>query len=240
MIRLADPETRGAEMLHSTRLPALVATSVVLLVTACATPVGPSARTAVIQRTALGLPHISAPDIETLAYGVAYAHAQDNVCQTAEQIVTARGERARWFGGGAAAGLLGRRVLPNEQIDVFIAAHMDDAALARAWERTSADTQAMVRGYVAGYNRFLVDRSGDLPAACKGQPWVRPMTRADYHRLTEVPLVQAGIGALADAMLGARPPAPAAAAAPAPVDLADAAAAMREAGLLDSPLGSNA
>jgi acyl-homoserine-lactone acylase len=48
---------------------------------------------------------------------------------------------------------------------------------------------------------------------------------------------------LADAVLGARPPAPTAATsstAPERVDLADAAEAMREAGLLDSPLGSNA
>ena len=37
--------------------------------------------------------HISAPDIETLSYGVAYAHAQDNVCQTAQALVTVRGER---------------------------------------------------------------------------------------------------------------------------------------------------
>ena len=51
--------------------------------------------------------------------------------------------------------------------------------------------------------------------------------------------MQAGIGALADAMLAAQPPKATAAAAPA-VDLADAAQAMREAGLLDSPFGSNA
>jgi acyl-homoserine-lactone acylase len=54
--------------------------------------------------------------------------------------------------------------------------------------------------------------------------------------------VQAGIAALADAMLAAQPPAPKAAAAPAgaPLDLADAVSALREAGLVDSPLGSNA
>ena len=127
---------------------------------------------------------------------MAYAHAEDNVCMTAQQLATVRGERSRRFGGSATA-LLGRRVLPNEQVDFFIAAHMDDAALAASWGRASADTQAMMHGYVAGHNRYLQDKAAELPNACKGQPWVQPMTTTQGHRLTEVANVQAGIGALA-------------------------------------------
>lgn len=203
---------------------------------------GPSARVATVQRTAQGVAHISAPDAETLAYGMAYAYAQDNVCMTANQLVTVRGERARYFGGGATTGLLARRVLPNEVSDLFMAAHMDDAALARAWAGASAESQALARGAVAGYNRYLADRAGQLPPACQGQPWVLPMTLADFYRQTELTAVQAGVAALADAVLAARPPAVAAAALPGPgaTTLADAAQALREAGLLDSPLGSNA
>jgi acyl-homoserine-lactone acylase len=208
------------------------------LLGACAlSPAGGGAE-AQVQRTAHGVVHVSAPDLQTLAYGVAYAHAQDNVCQTAQQLVTIRGQRSRWFGAGQAQ--MGLRVYPNEQIDLFIAAHMDDAALARADATTSADAQAMAAGYVAGYNRFLADHAGRLPVACNGQPWVQPMTRAELRRLGELSAVQIGIGLMADAMLGARPPAPAQAVVPAPVDLADAAAAMREAGVIDSPYGSNA
>lgn len=203
---------------------------------------GGGGREAQISRTAHGVVHVNAPDIETLAYAVAYAHAQDNVCQTAQQLVTVRGQRARWFGAGqGAVGLLGLRPLPNDQIDLFIAGHMDDTRLAQAWGRTSADAQAIGRGYVAGYNRYLADQAQQLPAACKGQPWVQPMTVAEYRRLAEVSSVQAGIGALADGWVGAQPPAPKAAAAPVPVlNLADAAQALREAGVLDSPYGSNA
>ena len=217
--------------------------SALTMLAACASgPRGEAGRTAIIERTANGVAHITAPDAETLAYGTAYAHAQDNVCQTAQQLVTIRGERSRHFGGAATA-LLGRRVLPNEQIDFFIGAHMDDAALERAWATTSAEAQALARGYVAGYNRFIADNAKALPAACRAQPWLQPMTLLDYRRLAELSAVQAGLAALADAMLGAGPPAPAAAFAvpPAePVNLADAAQAMREAGLLDSSLGSNA
>ena len=209
------------------------------LLAGCASVGNGDARTATIQRTTHGIAHVSAPDFETLAYGVAYAHAQDNACQTAQQLVTVRGERSLHFGPGA-SGLLGLRMLPNEQVDFFIAAHMDDAKLAAAWRGTSADVQAMARGYVAGYNRYIADLAGQLPAACNRQPWVTPMTLADYRRLAELSAVQAGIAALADAHLGARPPAAPAAAALQAVDLADAAEAMREAGLLDSPYGSNA
>jgi len=211
------------------------------LLAACASvPGGPDARTASIQRTANGVAHITAPDAETLAYGMAYAYAQDNVCLTADQLVTVRGERARTF-GAATPGLLARRMFPNDQIDLFIAAHMDDAALARAWASASAENQAMARGAVAGYNRYLSEAAGKLPAACNNQPWVKPMTLAEFRRQAELTAVQAATAALADAVLGAKPPAVKSSAAPAaPVNLADAADAMREAGLLDSPLGSNA
>ncbi len=210
------------------------------LLAACASPpMGSDARTATIQRTANGVPHITAGDPETLAYAMAYAYAQDNVCMTANQLVTVRGERSRYF-GAATPGLLARRMLPNEQIDFFIAAHMDDAALERVWSASaSAESQALARGAVGGYNRYLADNAGKLPAACNAQPWVKPMTLAEFRRQGELTAVQAATAALADAMLGAKPPAPTAALSHS-INIADAADAMREAGLLDSPLGSNA
>jgi acyl-homoserine-lactone acylase len=205
---------------------------------------GTDARTATIQRTANGVPHITAGDPETLAYAMAYAYAQDNVCMTANQLVTVRGERSRFFGGGATQGLLARRMLPNELMDFFIAAHMDDATLDRVWSaNASAESQALARGAVAGYNRYLADNTGKLPVACNNQPWVKPMTLAEFRRQGELTAVQAATAALADAMLGAKPPAPTAtpaAALSSSINFADAADAMREAGLLDSPLGSNA
>jgi acyl-homoserine-lactone acylase len=158
-----------------------------------------------IQRTNFGVAHILASDYEGLGYGVAYAHAQDNVCQTADRLVTIRGERSKFF-GAAAMGRLGLRLLPNEQIDFFIQAHMDDAALAQAQTKASESVRAMARGYVAGYNRFLTDNASTLPVACRGLSWIRPMTEADFQRLNEETMVQAGISALADAVVAARPP----------------------------------
>jgi acyl-homoserine-lactone acylase len=221
--------------------PLIAAILVAALAAGCASrPPGTEPRTATITRTAHGVPHVVAPDLETLAYGAAYAHAEDNVCQTAEHLVTVRGERARWFGGGAASGLLGLRVLPNEQIDAYVAAAVDDAQLEQHWRRASAEAQALVRGYVAGYNRFLADRAGQLPAACRGRDWVRPMTVADFRRAHEVLSMQAGQVALADAIVAARPPVAAAPTSAVPVPIDEAVAAFREVGLVDPPHGSNA
>lgn len=50
---------------------------------------------------------------------------------------------------------------------------MDDAALAKAFASSSAATQALARGYVAGWNRFLNDQRDQghrLPAPCAAQP----------------------------------------------------------------------
>ena len=222
----------------------LIPLAAALLLTACAatapTAQGPARQTATLTRTTHGVAHINAPDFETLGYGVAYAHAQDNVCQTADALVGMRSQRSQFF-GAKAMGALGLRALPNEVIDGFVALHMDDIALAKAWGQASAEAQALARGYVAGYNRFLQDQAGQLPAACQGQAWVQPMTLADYRRLNEVLVTQAGVTALADGVLGAQPPTPKVAALPQPeVNLAEAREALREAGLYEPRFGSNA
>lgn len=233
-------------LLQRTALPLTLAAAGLLA--ACATPTGTSLapREARIVRTDHGIPHVSAPDLESLAYGVAYAHAQDNVCQTADFLVSVRGQRSQYF-GPTASSILGVRNLPNSVIDGFIAAHMDDAKLQSLWAASSTANQAMARGYVAGYNRYLREHAARLPAACAGQPWVQPMTLADYRRAAEAVQVQAGAGALADAIVAAKPPPAGGPSArtgdeptPSADQLAQAREAMREAGLWESPLGSNA
>lgn len=190
-----------------------------------------------IQRTAYGVAHIEATDYESLAYGIAYAHAEDNVCQTADHLVTVRGERSRFFGAGE-QGLFGLRVLPNQQIDVFVRAYMDDAAIARAQATVSEDAQALARGYVAGYNRYLQDKGTDLPVPCAEQPWVRPMTAADYGRMLQLTMSQLGVALLADAVVAAAPPT-AGQPPEEPPDLESAVAALAPYRLNAPRLGSN-
>ena len=196
----------------------------VALLGACASTPPPGSRSVSIERTTFGIAHITAPDYEGLAYGTAYAHAQDNVCQTAEHLLTLRGDRAQFL-GAQNTGDFGLGRMPNAQIDLFVRYHMDDAALARAAATTNDEVKAALRGYVAGYNRYLQDAGPNgLPEACRGKPWVRPMTAADLARATEQSMIQGGLGALAGAVLAAVPPAPGAKTGAAPVALEQAVA----------------
>ncbi|MDR3454293.1 MAG: penicillin acylase family protein [Rhodoferax sp.] len=204
--------------------PAALAILAAAALTACGTLPAPGTRSVQIERTTYGIAHITAQDYEGIGYGVAYAHAQDNVCQTAEHLLTVRGERSQFL-GPQNTGELGLGRATNAQIDLFIRAHMDDAALARAAATTSADAKASLRGYVAGYNRYLQDTGPNgLPEACRGKPWVRPMSVADLSRATEMSMIQGGVGALAGAVLAAAPPAPGSKTSAAPVDLPQAVA----------------
>jgi acyl-homoserine-lactone acylase len=42
----------------------------------------------------------------------------------------------------------------------------------------SPDARALIQGFTAGYNRYLRDAAGKLPAPCGGQAWVRPIDLA--------------------------------------------------------------
>jgi acyl-homoserine-lactone acylase len=199
--------TARPPFLASFRLLPLTLAAAVTALSGCGVMYAPGTRTVQIERTAFDIPHITASTYEGLAYGMAYAYAQDNVCLLADHLVTARGERSLYF-GPAATGLLGLRTLPNPQIDLFVRNHMDDAALARANALLGPAAQAAVRGYIAGYNRYLKDTGADrLPAECRGAAWVAPMTDRDFARMSELTMVLGGSAALGDAIVGAAPPA---------------------------------
>jgi acyl-homoserine-lactone acylase len=175
----------------------------------CANAPQPSARVVQIDRTTYGIAHVTASDYEGIGYGVAYAYAQDNLCLVAEQLLTLRGDRTRFL-GAQGSGEVGLGRLPNPQLDLFIRAHMDDAALARAASTAGPDAQASMRGYVAGYNRYLQDAiaAGTVPDSCRGKPWLQPMTLSDMLRGTEQSMILGGLGAFADAVLAAERPPP--------------------------------
>jgi len=192
---------------------------VVLGLVGCANAPRSTARIVQIDRTTYGIAHVTAPDYEGIGYGAAYAHAQDNLCLTAEHLLTLRGDRTRFL-GAKGTGEIGLGRLPNPQVDLFIRAHMDDAALARAASTSSPDVQASMRGYVAGYNRYLQDAiaAGSVPEGCRAKPWLQPMTISDMLRGTEQAMILGGLGAFASAVLAAEPPSPTAKTGAADVD----------------------
>ena len=143
-----------------------------------------------VARTTHGLPHVRAEDYRSLAYGLAYAYAQDNVCMFADSVLTVRGERSLFFGGEARprqrtgdeyGGGSGFMDLNNEESDFFFKGYLDIEQLRANYAAGTAEPRQLLEGFVEGYNRYLKDYAGKLPAACSDAKWVRPITLDDMY-----------------------------------------------------------
>lgn len=172
--------------------------------------VGEGGYTARISRTEYGIPHILARDFDGLGYGYGYAFAQDNVCELADQVVTLRGERSRFFGPDGEAG-----EGSNLASDTYYKGQSRAGTVQRLLDRKApvgptAELRRMVEGYAAGYNRHLRDTGVDgLPedARCKGKPWVRPITALDLWNVVYDVNGATGAAPLAPDIGDAKPPA---------------------------------
>lgn len=168
-----------------------------------------------ITRTEYGIPHIVANDYGSLGYGYGYAFAQDNLCTMAADYVTVLGERSRFFGPDGRYAMQGNGVtVSNLDSDLFWTQvrqfHTVDQMLARpAPFGLKPEVKQAVQGYVAGYNRWLVDVGGPngvTDPACHGQPWVRPITTdAAYLRFYQLILL-AGQDVVMPGIAEATPP----------------------------------
>lgn len=139
-----------------------------------------------IRTTSYGVPHVKARDLGSVGFGLGYAFAKADLCTVAERWVTVRAERSKYFG------IEGRRdarqTVTNLQSDFYWKRILDLDLVGR--ERRLApplgptpEVQAIVRGYAAGYNRYLaeVGVNGIPDRRCRGEPWVRPITEEDVY-----------------------------------------------------------
>ncbi|MFK7160172.1 penicillin acylase family protein [Marinospirillum sp. MEB164] len=133
---------------------------------------------ATIRRTTSGVPHITANNLASAAFGGGYAQAQDNVCYLAEAFVKARSERAKYFGPGDDG--QGR---PINIINDFSYLAQGIHELAEAeYQQLSPASRALVDGFTAGYNQYLAETPANaLPPECRNQPWVKPISPADLY-----------------------------------------------------------
>ncbi|HET8961419.1 penicillin acylase family protein [Nocardioides sp.] len=177
------------------RLTALLAcaTLVPLSAVATATP-GASAQqaaagapatgySATITRTAHGIPHVTADSFGDLGFGSGYAAAETSICTLADTLVTGRAQRSRWFGPEARYNDQVTLEASNLQVDAFV----QDLHNRRVVEKLLADedrgpgpeARQMVRGYVAGVNRYLdrVGPSGVGDPECRGAGYLRQDAR---------------------------------------------------------------
>ena len=107
-----------------------------------------------IRRTAFGVPHILAEDLEAAFYGLAWAHLEDHGERVVLGLVRARGDLSRHLGA--------------EELE-------SDFEWRRTWNHAVAtyellepDTRAMFEGYAAGVNRYVELHPEEFP------DWVRP------------------------------------------------------------------
>jgi acyl-homoserine-lactone acylase len=193
----------------------VVATAAAVLALAgCTTPItqsnSPAPTTlrfeATVQRTSYGVPHVSASNLAGAAYGLAYAYAQDNLCLLADQVLTNAGERSRHLGPDAA--VRPGSPITNVKSDLVNRYLLDEASQRQLYSGVSPQAQQLISGYVAGYNRVVRERAGNLPAPCTGAAWVRPMTELDLYRLFSAQAMQSGYGAFLAGLHDAAPPPP--------------------------------
>ncbi len=161
------------------------------------TPSGKDGYAVTITRTEYGIPHIVADDWGSLGFGQGFAFAEDRACTLLDQVVKVRGERSRWFGPGE----------DDANLDSDFAyrhLHLEEDAAAHiaALPTNIAD---MVNGYVAGFNRELVDEG---PSGwCAGKDWVQPITVSDLYAYLNDTLLFASSGVLLGPIATAQPPA---------------------------------
>jgi len=151
-------------------------------------------------RTQYGVVHVKAQNYAGLGYGFGFAHATDNVCLLARYLVTVNGEQSKYFGAGKGDANLRRDFYARYYYRI------DDAARAH-FGKMSPAVKELLRGYVAGYNRYLaITPAAKRPADCRSADWVRPMTLDDLYRVISEKVVLTSANALADALVAAAPP----------------------------------
>ncbi len=129
-----------------------------------------------IRWTDYGVPHVTADNLQSLAYGVGYAFAKDNICVLADQILKFNSQRAKYFGPDMVPGSGDSEHLISD----FGYLALDIRKQAEANIRgMSANSQALLAGYAEGYNRYLADTGAEIDASCAGQPWVQAITDVD-------------------------------------------------------------
>ncbi|MCU6434191.1 penicillin acylase family protein [Undibacterium sp. Jales W-56] len=163
-----------------------------------------------IRRTSLGVPHIKAANWGDLGYGYGYAQAEDNLCTMADAFLTYRGERSRYLGADAlpvAASTL--EPARNLDSDFFHKQVISSDALSRMVAAQTQELRSLVRGFAAGYNRYLRTlraSSNTAHSACRYADWVQPIRPADVYRRMYAANLAGGYSNFVNGIASAVPP----------------------------------
>jgi acyl-homoserine-lactone acylase len=164
---------------------------VAALLAAVVAPASAQAYEATIKYTDYGVPHITGASFGDLGFGYGYAFAKDNICTMADQYVTVRAQRSKFFGSDGTYIQRGNgTTVKNLDSDFFWQRIIDDHVVEKLFDRQPPlgpreDIREGVRGYVAGWNKYLDDIGGPAGITdprCKGKPWVTKITELDAYR----------------------------------------------------------
>jgi acyl-homoserine-lactone acylase len=115
-----------------------------------------------IVRTAHGVPHIFAEDLEAMGFALGWVQSEDWGDVTAVNLVKARGEYARWVG--------------RDSIDDDFAARIDYTRAVETWPLLEPATRAVYDGFAAGVRHYVRLHPERFP------PWMEPdFTGIDTH-----------------------------------------------------------
>ncbi len=148
-----------------------------------------------IRWTSYGIPHVLADDWGSLGYGFAYSTAVDGICVFAKELSTANGTLSADFG-------------PSDEhfaSDVFHRSVLTDGRLTHHRAAVPAEAAEYNEGFIAGYNRYLQDYAGKMPASCNGESWVRPLEDGDLDRMMVAFGIRYGLGYFKEAIVSATP-----------------------------------
>lgn len=165
-----------------------------------------------IRMTSHGVFHVLAKDFTGAGFGVGYAQASEAICDIAQRIVTIRAERSLYFGPDIETGEFYNSA-NNLNSDFFWKRINDSRLYEREMARPApvgptADARQMVRGYAAGFNKYLAETGVDkLPdARCRGKAWVRPISEKDvFLRAMHWNLFRSG-SMMLNQIIAAQPP----------------------------------
>ncbi|MGA1213614.1 MAG: penicillin acylase family protein, partial [Solirubrobacterales bacterium] len=158
---------------------------------------------ATIRTTSYGIPRIVADSNRGIGFGYGYSIAKDNICTLADNYVTLRGERSKFFGPAG-----GNRNSDFVRKQIIVQGKVNRLLNKKGINAVNPGAREVVRGYVKGYNRYLanVGRDNIPDETCRGEEWVRPITERDvYLRFYEL-LGYAGTGQVTNQIAEAQPP----------------------------------
>ncbi|CAM4017060.1 penicillin acylase family protein [Kibdelosporangium persicum] len=170
-------------------------TSLSVAVALAAGAVAPLPAGIAIRYTEHDIPHILAHDYRSLGYGQGYAAARANLCAIADGVITLRGDRSRYFGPGPATTTL-TRATDNVTSDLYF----KSVSLEGLLDQPAQDVRQMVRGYAAGYNKYVAEGH---PTTCPRI--VQPITEEDVYRRAHAWSTLMASGGNADGIVAAAP-----------------------------------